>query len=195
MATPLDQLLDSIHPSRTLEEMDRRVDGAINAFPADAAQITDWEAFRLCLMQFMRHVENTALGMTPGRHDVADVDFLWGLCCRILIREYGPNGEKAAFEMARTGNDGGLYAVFKRIGRSIATQFAGTEIQARVQRYWDGLSVEEKHKAGDEYLEKYGGLLPSELTEGSAARIRANLPKVLQEHPKMMQRLRGIGRT
>jgi len=56
------------------------------------------------------------------------------------------------------------------------------------------LSVEEQLAASTEYLQKYGHLLPSELTEGSAARIRANLPKVLEEHPHLIQRLRQVGR-
>ena len=195
MITRLDQLLDSIHPGRTLEEIDRRADNAINSFPAGAAQISDWLEFRACLVRFMRHVENTVPCGQSGCPDAADTDFLWGRCCQILIREYGPNGEKAAFEMTRTGNDGGLYAVLKRISRSISKRFSDNEIQAKVHHYWGGLSVEERLKAADEYLAKHGHLLPSELTEASAARISTNLPKVLHEHPKMMQRLRGIGRT
>ena len=46
----------------------------------------------------------------------------------------------------------------------------------------------------DEYLKKYGHLLPSELTEGSAARVRANFPKVLAQHPKILQKTRRLGR-
>lgn len=195
MTTRLDQLLASIHPSRTIDEVDRRADSAINSFPAEAAQITDWQEFREVLTHLMAHLESCILRLGSDYSYKKNIEFHWGRCCQVLIREYGPNGEKAAFEMARTGNDGGLYAVLRRISRSISKQFADTEIQARIQRYWDGLSVEERLEAGDEYLEKHGHLLPSELTEGSAARIRANLPKVLQEHPKMMQRLREIGRT
>jgi len=77
----------------------------------------------------------------------------------------------------------------------MAKQFADTEIRATVRHYWDNLSVEEQLAAGEEYLKKYGYLLPSELTEANAVRIRANLPRVLHEHARMMQRLRRIGRN
>lgn len=194
MTTKLDQLLISIHPSRTIEEVDHLTDAAINSFPLGRAQMIDWQEFHLYLSQFTKHVENAVLRIEPKCHEVDDLNVYWGRCCHILLREYGPNGEKAAFEMARTGNDGGLYAVLKRICRSIAQEFTDNEIRAKVQQYWGELSIEEWRKAADEYLDKYGHLLPSELTEGSAARVRANLPKVLQEHPKMLQRLRGVGR-
>ena len=123
------------------------------------------------------------------------VDFDWGRCTQILMRAYGSNGEKAAFEMARTGNDGGLYAVLKKMANSMAEQYIENEVSAKVSFYWNGLTVDEMLKAADEYLSKYGHLLPSELTEGSAGRIRANMPKVLQEHPRLLQRLGRIGRS
>ena len=112
-----------------------------------------------------------------------------------LVRAYGSNGEKAAFEMARTGNEGGLYAVLKKMAQTMGEHYAENEVSAKVLFYWNGLTVPEKLAAADEYLGKYGHLLPSELTEGSAGRVRANLPKVLEEHPRLLRRLRGIGRS
>ncbi|MBC8218657.1 MAG: hypothetical protein H8E73_09345, partial [Planctomycetes bacterium] len=50
--------------------------------------------------------------------------------------------------------------------------------------------VEQKFNVSSEYITKYGRFLPSELTEGSAARIRANFPKVLEKHPRLIQRIR-----
>ena len=198
MANQLDRLLASIHPDRTIVETGRRVDEAVNRFRMRASLITDWETFRRCLIRFMRHVEHHILGLVPGSpasDDPSVSDFDWGRCCQVLMREYGPNGEKAAFEMTRTGNDGGLRDVLKRVARSMAKQVTDTEIRAKVKHYWDSLSVDDQLKASDEYLTKHGHLLPSELTEASAARVRANLPKVLEEHPKMLLRLGRVGRT
>ncbi len=58
--------------------------------------------------------------------------------------------------------------------------------------WWDELGLDKQQAATTEYLEKYGHLFPSELREGSAARIRANFPKVLEEHPRMIQRMRRV---
>ena len=57
------------------------------------------------------------------------------------------------------------------------------------------LSPDERHAACAAYLSRYGHLLPSELTEGYAARVRARFPQLLAEHPRMLQRVNRIGRT
>jgi hypothetical protein len=72
--------------------------------------------------------------------------------------------------------------------------YAGNEIAARISNFWETLSTDEKVAVSREYLGKYGHLLPPELTSGSAARIRANFLKVLEEHPGIMKRLRNLGR-
>ena len=192
MPTPLDHLLERLDPQRVLEQVQARVDEAVNSFRLDAAQIKDWNRFKQCVMEFVRHVEGTALRLrSPVR---TDPDYEWGRCVRLLMRRYGREGEKTAFELARTGNEGGLYAVLKAVAHRIAQGTAENEIAARVLDYWHSLSADQQMQASTEYLQKYGHLLPSELTEGSAARLRARLPKVLQEHPRMIQRLRAVAR-
>lgn len=193
MNTQLDKLLASIDPDRTLDEVDRRADQALNSFSPPEARIDRWEPFRACLIQSLRHVEKHLLRLSKAIS--MGVAFDWGRCCRTLKRIYGVNGEKAAFEMARTGNEGGLRAVLRKMARQMAREAAENEIAARVGCYWDRLSVDEKLNASQEYLAKYGHLLPSELTEGSAARIRANLPKVLEQHPHLIRRLRQVARS
>ena len=192
MLSKLDRLLESIHPSRTIEELNRRADDALNSFSAEAPQIESWDRFRHCLIRFLHHAESRLLRL--ARPCPMGLDFDWGRCCQILMRAYGPNGEKTAFEMARTGNEGGLYAVLRKMGQSMAEHFVQNEIEAKISTYWNYLSVEGKLAAADEYIAKYGHLLPSELTEGFAVRIKANFPKVLQEHPAILRRLGAIGR-
>jgi len=194
MATKLDELLATIDPARTFEQTARRSDEALNSLGMDRAQITDWEEFRRCVIRCMRHVETRVLRLPHGP-PAMPVDFDWGRCAQILLKAYGANGEKAAFEMARSGNEGGLYAVLKEVAKQVAGTCVQNEVRARISHYWNALSVEEKLAAGDEYLTKYGRLLPWELTEGCAARVRANLPKVLEEHVRLVQRLGSVGRS
>jgi len=123
-----------------------------------------------------------------------DLNFYWSRCIHLLNKAFGASGYKAAFEMVRTGNEGVLYQVLKTVGDLMAEEYAQKEISVRISHYWDNLNLDEKLAAPDEYINKYGHLLPSELTEGSAARIRVNFPKVLEEHPKIIHRMRRIGR-
>jgi len=194
MNTRLEQLLASIAPDRTLEELGRRVDAALNTFDAPS-QITNWEEFRSCLVRLVSHVESHLLRLPWLRSPDATLDLVWGRCSQALMRIYGSSGEKAAFEMARTGNQGGMLAVSRKLAQVLADQFAENEIAAKVGVYWEGLPPDDRLADAAEYLGRYGHLLPSELTEGSAARIRANFPKVLEEHPRLLRRLRGIGRS
>jgi len=193
VTTDLDHLLACIHPARTLEQVECRASEAINTFPMPSGRVGEWDEFRYLLIRFLRHLDTHLLSLR--KPCPAGPDFEWGRCAQVLMQAYGPEGEKAAFEMARTGNEGGLYGVLKEVARRMAESYAVNETTARVGRYWNGLSADEQLAVGDDYLRRYGHLLPSELTEGSAARLRANLPRVLREHPALVRRMAQIGRT
>jgi hypothetical protein len=192
MATKLDMLLENIDPSRNYDQVSARVNQAVNSFTTGRAMIEDWDEYEIYLADFYRHVEMTVLRMGSGVPD--NGAFYWGQCSNLLNKAFGPNGFKAAFEMVRTGKEGGLYHVLKTVADLMSEKYAQNEISARISHYWESLTLDEKLTAPDEYLSKYGHLLPAELTEGSAARLRANFPKVLEEHPKLIRRMRRIGR-
>lgn len=192
MTTRLERLLEEISPGRTLDVLSARVDAALNCFHMTQAKITRWEEFTDYLGRFRQHLDTVLLHL----REPIDVPaaYHWQRCVPVLIDLFGRNGEKAAFEMARTGADGGLYAVLQAVARKVADQYATNEVSARVLDYWKSLDTEGKFAAMSEYLSKYGHLLPSELTEGSAARIRASFQRVLEEHPRVIRRLRRVGR-
>jgi len=190
MKTKLDELLNSIDPARTLDQVSERVDEAINSFQLKSGTTKSWDVFKTVLTSFFCYTESFILQIHPPRRPHPDID--WGRCCRLLMKEYGSNGEKAAFEMVRTGSEGGLYAVLKAVAKRMMDEYAGKEIPARIAHFWQNLSVDEQIEATEEYLDKYGHLLPSELTEGSAARIRFNFIKVLEEHPNLNKRMRNV---
>lgn len=191
MRTKLDELLELLRPQRVIEETFNRANEAINTFPIRVAQIQDRDEFCSCMVAFLRHVDGRTLRL---RGAVGTDEFLWLRCAQILRRIYGTSGEKTAFEMARTGNEGGLRKVLTAVAMHLAEDYSRNEIAGRIAVYWNSLSASEQLDAASEYLAQYGHLLPSELTEGSAARVRANFPKVLEEHPRLLQRLSRLGR-
>lgn len=188
----LDQLLASIDPEIVAEETSARADIAVNSFPMNQGLITQWEDFKDIMSRFAAHMDSQVLRLYTPRE--VDFDHDWGYACRMLMKLYGRNGEKTAFELARTGNEGGLYKVLKNLAQQILEEYTHNEIKAKINYFWNRLSTDEKFAAIDEYLSNYGHLLPSELTEGSTARIKDNFPKVLEEHSQLMQRLKGVGR-
>ena len=192
MSTKLDKILDSIDPTLTLDQVSARVDDAVNSFQVGTAAIDDWATFKAILTRFFRHVENFILQIKHFRSPNPDID--WGRCCRLLMQEFGPSGEKASFEMARTGKEGGIYAVLKAIAKRMIREYGQNEIMAKANTFWEGLTLDEKMTIPNEYLDKYGHLIPEELSEGTGVMVRANFPSVLKEHPNITSRLRNIGR-
>jgi len=191
MQTKLDKLLAFISPEKTIVETYNRANEAINTFQA-SARIENWDEFRYCMAQFLQHIDFCVLRLSKP----VDLSFNHYLSWfpHVLIKVYGPNGEKAAFEMARTGNEGGLYSVLKAVAMHRAEEYSQSEILAKVGAFLDSLSVNEQHDACSEYISKYGHLLPSEITETNAIRIRANFRKVLEKHPRLLLKFHSVGR-
>ncbi len=191
MKTKLERLLENIDPVRTLEEVSARVDEAVNSFPVASGIVTDREEFKGLMARFYRHVENRVLRIAACSYK-PDADFDWWNCYRLLVDEFG--SDSSAFDIARTGTKRGLYGVLKAVATQMINYYAQNEIAAEVSDFWNGLSVDEMVAACDEYVSKFGHLLPPELTSKGAPRIRANFPEVLKEHPRMLKRLRSTGR-
>jgi len=193
MPTKLEQLLEKIDPKLTLDKTSALADNAMNTFSFGSGQMTDRKEFEDCLTDFFCHVDSNVLGVSKSFNS-EHRDFQWGRCGILLSHIYGENGMMTAFDMARTGKSGGLYAVLKAIALRMAEEYAENQIGALIGEYWKKLTLDEKLAAPDEYLEKYGHLLPSELTEGSAVRIRANFPKLLAQHPEIIRKIRSLDR-
>ena len=171
--------------------MSARVDKAINSFRVERHVIKQWGEFQSVFARFFCHLENFILHIRPPRALNPNMD--WGRCHKLIVKEFGADGQRAAFEMVRTGAEGGLYAVLKKVGRRMVVEYAGNEISSKVRFFWNNLTLNERLSVPKEYLKKFGHLLPRELTEGGAIRIRANFIKVLEEHPYLIKRMRNVG--
>ena len=192
MSTKLEQLIDRIDPKVTLDSTAALADKALNTFSFGSGQITDRKEFEDYLTEFFCHVDSNVLGLSKSFNS-AHRNFQWGRCRIILSHIYGDNGMMTAFDMARTGKAGGLYAVLKAIALRMAEEYAENRIGAIVSDYWKKLTLDEQLSVTDEYLKKHGHLLPSELTEDGAVRLRANFPKVLAQHPEIIRKIRRLG--
>lgn len=186
----LSELLRGIEP--VPDQVDRCVNDAFNSFPIRESVLSHWDDYARCVGEFFSHVEGGVLGLpaTGGR----DVRVSFDRCLVLLRRKYGDSAIQAPFECARTGNEGGLRGVFQTIAQLMSREHAQSRIGVAVSLYCNRQPPQALIDAGKEYVRTYGHLLPSEITEGSAARVLANLPKVLREHPFMMRRFRQVGR-
>jgi len=111
----------------------------------------------------------------------------------MLEKEYGSNARTTAFEIARTGQEGGLYSVLKAVAKGMTHEYVANGIGSRVSAYLNSLSVAENLADSEEYIKKYAHIIPAEMREGSAARLRAYFHKVLEAHPFLLRGTRRVG--
>ncbi len=189
--TGLDDLLRSIDPNNTLEDARRRADEALDSFESRKGTIEDWEEFRGFLSRLHCRLNGDILCTKQPLSLNLEMD--WHGCREILKKAYGASGDKAAFEMARTGNQGGLYGVMKTLAQGKAEELSDNEIRARVAAYLNRLTAEEEIAAAEEYVAKHGSLLPSEITEKGAIRIKCSFSEVLRQHPGLLAKTRHVG--
>jgi len=192
MPTRLDVLLDSIHPEKTRDALMERVDETLNAFPLENNRVTNAIAYRAILGCFVGQLEQQ-LGIWPETTELPE-PVLWRRATRLLCKTYGPHGDVVAFETQRTGAEGGLLNVLRRVAAAAADERMNEEVAARVDDFCRRLSAEEFLDAGREYLNKYGHMLPPEITQGLAARARLNLASLLKQHHRMLVATTRAGR-
>lgn len=192
MSTKLEAFLKTIDPTLNLEQVWARADVGLNSFKVEQAVATDYWEFQRFLARFFCHMENVILRISPPREP--DYDFDSGRCHNLLKKELGNQADKVLFDRARTGVNGGLYGVLKKVAELMVEDYSGNEIGAKVSEFWNNLSLDEKMEVPQEYVQKYGHLMPSEITEGMAVRVMINFRKVLEEHPRLVARLRRVGR-
>ena len=82
MSTRLDRLLESIDPSRTIDNVSADVDRAVNTFTMRRAIIDDWNEYQNLLADFYQHIEQIVLRIPSGLID--DRGFYWTRCSNIL---------------------------------------------------------------------------------------------------------------
>ena len=169
------------------DRIDSKVDVALNTFVMREAILTDWDSYRECLARCLSHVEASLLGIKPGS---VDVQFFSGRCWHLLKQKYGESAAQAAFEEVRTGNGGGLRGVLRTLAMQYGTEYARNLISVTVESYFSHRSVEQLMADAKEYMAAYRQILPTEITEGSGARIHSSFRKALKQHPYVLRRLR-----
>ena len=185
MTTKLDKLLKEIDPSRQIRDRHRRMNSALRTFSCGSLTIRNRDEFENYLAKFICHTDKVCLKVRMSVHPLH-----YQRCVRFLNQEFGPNGEKIAYQMAKTGVNGGLFAILKTIAKRLAEFYARNTIRCSVDEYLNKLSLNERMAAAEEYHKKYGNLIPSTYPFKSPILLVANLHKILEEHPFMLERMR-----
>ena len=150
MPTPLDRLLDAIHPARTHDVVQRHVDETINSFRIVSNIVTDAIEYHDIVCRFTHRLDSR-LGLLPADMPVAN-SVLWERASRLLRESYGPRGEIAAYEIQRVGAEAGLLGILRRMASQAAEERIEADVDAWVTAFCDRLSADEYLAVGEEYI-------------------------------------------
>ena len=149
MATRLEELIESIDPSRTIDRVSAAVDDAFNSFQYNNP-IRSFDDYEEYMSRFVVHIESVVLNF--GSNVPYNKDFWWARYSNLVKKGHGPDAWKWNYEKILTGKDGGTYKLLKDVAAMILEDRSGREISARVWRFWESLTDDEKMETVDEFL-------------------------------------------
>ncbi len=187
MATKLEKLLEEIDPSGTIDKVERRISDALSGYHREQNTVDSWEEHKTCLAEMVQIGRNAVLNLPDDFSN--DLEQNYHEAIHYLEREVG--SIQAVYDIMKTGAEGGIYKILRTLARLMAEDYSQNEIKARVAAYWSRLSVDEKLAAPDEYVEKYQDIL-AQKTREETVRLKVAFWQVLEEHPRMLKRLREL---
>lgn len=187
MATKLEELMERIDPSHTIDRVSAAVDDAFNSF-RNNSPIKSFEDYQEYMSRFVGHIESVVLKF--GSNVPFKKDFWLARYEDLVKNEQSPDAWKWNYEKILTGKDGGTYKLLKDVAAMILKDRSGREISARIWRFWESLTDGEKMETVDEFLRKFGHILPSEYTIGGGAYLKINFPRVLEKYFQLMMEIR-----
>ena len=188
MATKLERLMESIDPSRTIDRVSAAVDEAFNSFKYDNP-IRSFDDYEDYMAKFVESIER---GVLKFGSDVPYYkDLWWARYSHLVKKGHGPDAWKWNYEKILTGKDGGTYKLLKDVAAMILEDRSGKEISARIWKFWESLTDDEKQEAANELLQKLRHILPSEYTgSGGGLYLKMNFPHVLEKYPQLVMEIR-----
>jgi hypothetical protein len=184
----IDELLAKIDPSETIGVSRGQMDRALNQFSFKLGMVRDFSDYCKYLAEFYCQVETICISRRIPVNEKMD----YFRCAQILTEEYGSKGEQFAYEMVKTGADGGQYTILNLIARKTVHKYSRNIVRSHVDSFIRSLSFNERLEAAAEYRRRFGSMLPCLYVNGSVAVLAANLEKILEEHPFAIQRLHRV---
>lgn len=192
--TKLDELLKKIDPKNTIDYFNAILDKALNSYHYSMSSISDFDKLLKLLGDFYWYMDKKMLGWDDELEQPEDMRI--GFCEEILLKVYGRHYRTAVFDIAKSGVEGGLYGILKKIGEAMARKNAERRIDIAATEFYNELMADLKFydQTVKEYAEKYGHLLPERLIKDDAIDLKINFYEVLKNHPYLVKRMREIGK-
>lgn len=192
MSLLFNQLMERLSPDRTIHDVQSRVNLAINSYSSGPVRIDTQQAFMDDLERFASHVHSSCFGDAAAWYGQ---NVSHGGRCTYWLREiYGSSGERAAFRIARSGAEGGLLGIRRRLAEHLAKGWIANQIGAIVSECLSQLDFHGRAALAQEYLANFGHLLPLAIRTASETELNIHLQPLLERHPYLILEMRSVTR-
>ncbi|MGA2497749.1 MAG: hypothetical protein ABSH20_08410 [Tepidisphaeraceae bacterium] len=189
----LDQFLESISPQRTILDIGMKIDRALNTFPVPAQWTGNHDSFQEMVIQFLCHVDQHLAGASSRRPPMPPYDL--GHCVDVFESIYGSMGIHRAYDLARTGHEGGVYRVLRDFAAALVMRAHRHTIAKPISDFlWD-MTEEGRMEMARHYIARFGSYLPPEWLEHGGVPVARNLKQILQQHPELMVKIMSLDRS
>ena len=178
MATKLERLLEQIDPKNSIDDIEKRVNHAVATYRYAKNTVDSWEECEPCLAQMFQHLQSSLFRFPE--------ELAYDQAMNLLNKEY--SRFQTVFDIMLSSAEGGIKTILRALARLMVEHYSRRHVSNRVIDYWNGLSVEEKMAAPEEYLNLYSDVLPQDSRD--KIRLKAYFDQVLKEHPFMLKKIR-----
>jgi len=174
-----------------MNDIEKSVDNVISNYQGYNNTVENYEEYKQCLINFVGRLYGAILN-TPDAFESASNRISYGLALDFLKSLYPENTEKTVFGIMHTGAEGGVYQILKNLGRVMTDQISKNAIKYYVGQYIGELNYDQRAEAVNEYIAKFRDVLPVNY-KNDLTTVLISFQEVLEEHPQMIKRLRGLG--
>lgn len=184
MRKELQSLLSALIAGR--RDLDRLLDERFNAFAMPPASFTGTVVeFDSLLGAFY-----LALQFPPSANLSDSENWAASKALLLLRRDYETQTRIRCFDIARSGVEGGLPVLLRRLTRRIGDDLAQTRSLTLVNPYWRRTDPITLLGDGRDYVAEYGHLLPAEMLEDGGIVILDRFHKTLLHHSTLLADIR-----
>lgn len=187
MAQKLEKLLEKIHPSKSIDQFEKRISRALNDFNWSSNTVDSMDESEECIIEFTM-LANLKLHKMEKENSNKNKKMSRWIAFDLLKKEFPRYTENSIYEIMSSGAEGGVYGIVKTLADLLYKDSAQGYINSRVNDYLKSRNMEQKFKDINEYKRMYEDILPADSSIDPV-----NFKEVLQQHPWIIKRRRDRG--
>lgn len=187
MSPKLEELLLKLDPKYCWDKTEKELNLILARYEIARNTISSQEEFRYILNDFTWKIFH------PANEDenLSRTNFaMYDIAIGYLKKIYGDRAQIITYNIMSSGAEGGVYKILSQLTNQTIESWCELEAKSLVGKYFNSITMKERQKASEEYLERYKDILPWNY-RNDPLQVFISFEEVLVGHGKMIKRLRG----